>query len=173
MGAAQNVKMQKWGLQFKAGQEESFFLKNTTKVRLEKGETKCIKVRVCDQQDGTSKLEDVDITYVEVRRYLEDFGGVNIQYLNQIVDQTCEYDVNVWVCDETVMYLPPPVMNLDPVHSSTIAKSWEKEYQDVHKKRKSRPRRSRDQTVAQGQHSKKEEGQKIMNIIYSQRVKRL
>ena len=54
VGTGQNDKIQKWGVHFKAGQEASFFLKSVTKVRLERGQTKHIQVRVCDALDGSS-----------------------------------------------------------------------------------------------------------------------
>ena len=143
VGAAHNDKMQKWGLQFNAGQEASFFLKSSTKVRLARDETKRIKLRVCDARDGSSTLEEVEVAYADVRTYLQDFRGANIHYLTEIVEQTCEHDVNVWVCGEAVLYLPPPVMRLDPLHSATIAKTfgkrWEKEHRDTQKDPKSHP----------------------------------
>ena len=151
-------------------------------MRLAKGETKHIKVCVCNKQDGTNTHEEIDIAYTDVRAYLEDCGGgqdplwkvTNIHYLNDIATGTVEHAVNVWVCGETVLYLPPPVMNLDPVHSATIAKTfgkrWEKEHKDTDKKRKLTPRRSRSQTTVQGRHVKKPRG--LMSTIYGQRVMR-
>ena len=159
VGTGQNDKIQKWGVHFKAGQEASFFLKSATKVRLEKGQTKHIQVRVCDALDGSSRMEEVVISYADVITYLQDFRGASIHYLKEIADQTCEHPVNVWVCGETVLYLPPPVMNLDPLHSAaidkTFGKRWEKEHLDNTKKRKSGKRNKRAPGVAQGPYKKK------------------
>ncbi len=152
VGTGQNDKMQKWGVHFKTGQEASFFLKSATKVRLEKGQTKSIKIRVCDARDGRSSIEEVDVCYDDVVMYLQDFRWSGIHYLKEIADRTYEHTVNVWVCGETVVYLPPPVMTLDPLHSVTIAKTfgkrWEKENGDTNKKRKRGPSSQRSRGVA-------------------------
>ena len=91
------------------------------------------------------------LCYDDVVVYLQDFRWSGIHYLKEITDRTYEHAVNVWVCGETVLYLPPPVMTLDPLHSVSIAKTfgkrWEKEHGDTNKKRKRAPSSHRSRAV--------------------------
>jgi hypothetical protein len=116
------VHVPKWG--------QSFSLKSATIVRLGHGESKTIEVLVTDARNGTGRRQHITVTYEDAKTYLGDFRETRIPYITEIVDETKNHCLNVWVSGETVLYLPAPLTNLDARQSMMVAQTYGKRWRE-------------------------------------------
>ncbi len=92
-------------------------------MRLGPTESQTIGVLVVDPKTGKSQMEQITVTYEDANQYVKDYRDAGIEYLTGIVEDKQNVRLEVWVSGETVLYLPPPLTNLDALHSMMVAQT--------------------------------------------------